>query len=104
MGQQYTYEYVFEKDTQEIIAHVSYAFGEISDLETISVFPHRERREFAIALMNKYCADQYHKLDATDIACPFAVQLNELFEGNLKVYWTSKFRVTMLFYTGFILQ
>ena len=98
MGQQYTYQYVLDSDGEEIIAHVSYAFDDISDLESISRFPHRERREFALSLMTKYEADKYHTIDPNNIVCPFAVQLQILFEDSFMVYWTRKFRTTLLFY------
>ena len=100
MDQQYTYEYCFESEGREIVCHVSHGFDEITDLESISVFPHRERRALALALMAKYPADHYHDLDSSDVVCPFAVQLKKLFQNNLKVFWTRKFRITMLFYTG----
>ena len=76
-------------------------YSKFSDLESISRFPHRERREFALALMAKYEANNYHALVPDDITCPFAVQLQELFQDSFMVYWTKKFRVTLLFYTGF---
>ena len=100
-GHQFIYEYVFESDGGDVVAHVSYAFENISELETISCFPHQERREFALSLMAKYEADKYHVIDPIDVACPFAVQLQKLFEGSLKVYWTRKFRATLLFFTGY---
>ena len=85
-----------------MIAHVTHAFDEISDLESISRFPHRERREFALALMANYEADKYHTIDPNDVTCLFAVQLKELFNDSFLVYWTKKFRVTLLFYTGLL--
>ena len=102
MGQQFTYEYVFESNGEEVITHVSYAFDEISDLESISRFPHRERREFAMNLMAKYEADKYQTIDPSDVACPFAVQVQSLFDVPLMVYWTRKFRATLLFLTGLL--
>ena len=104
MSQQFVYEYVFEAGGSEILAHVSYAFYEISELESISTFPHRERREFATAMMAKYAENHYQKLEPSDITCAFAKRLNELFENELTVYWTRKFRVTMIFFTGFSLN
>ena len=101
MGQGFKYEYYFESEGRDIICHVSYAFDEIADLETISVFPHQERRKLALALMAKYPANQYHDLDPSDIVCPFAVRLKELFSDTLKVFWTDKIQMTMLFYTGY---
>ena len=97
----FIYEYVFESDGSDIIAHVSHAFDTISELETISGFPHRERREFALHLMAKYEAEKYHTIDPTDVTCPFAVQLQTIFKDSFMVYWTKKFRVTLLFFTGF---
>ena len=104
MSQHFAYEYVFESGGSEILAHVSYAFDEISELESISNFPHRERREFATAMMAKYAENHYQKLDPSDITCPFAERLNELFENELTIYWTRKFRVTMIFFTGFFIK
>ena len=100
MGHHFTYEYCFDSDDCEVLCHVSYAFDNIAELENISVYPHHERRELAKSLMSKYPAEEYHSLSPSDITCPFAVKLNELFEGNLKVYWTKKFRLLLLFYTG----
>ena len=101
MGHSFIYEYDFESEGSEVIAHVSHAFDDISDLESISRFPHRERREFALNLMAKYEANKYHALVPNDITCPFAVQLQELFQDSFMIYWTKKLRVTLLFYTGY---
>ena len=100
---QFIYEYVFELNGHDIVAHVSYAFETIAELETISCFPHRERREFATNLMAKYEANKYHIIDQSDITCPFAVQLQNMFDGPLQVYWTAKplKQATLLFFTGF---
>lgn len=103
MAHHFIYEYAFESEGREILCHV-YNFDSITDLEAISVFPHRERRELALKLMKKYSARVYHALDHSDIDCAFAVQLKRLFNDKLKVYWTNKLGITMLFYTGYIFQ
>ena len=99
MDRWHTYEYVFDRNELQIRACVVHKFESISDLEDISNFPHRERREFATKLLDKFCAGIHHKLDDTDITCPFAQQLNILFEGDLKIYWSRKQRIITLLYT-----
>ena len=103
MSHYFTYEYNFDLNDSEIIVHVSYAFDTISELETISTYPHRERRDLAMSLMAKYPADSYCKLTIEDITSPFAQRLQQLFQGNFKVYWTNRFTragVTLVFLTG----
>ena len=108
MSHSFSYEYVFDvensdnADDTEVITHVSYAFDTIAELESISTFPHRERREFTMALINKYDQNKYHQLDQSDITCPFAKRLQQLFQDKLHVYWTKRFRAakTLVFLTG----
>ena len=106
MSHSFSYEYNFDIEdsaseaTTEVIAHVNYAFETIDELESISTFPHKERRAFAVELINKYGQNGYHKLDNSDITCPFAERLQQLFNNELHVYWTKRFRATLVFLTG----
>ena len=104
MSQYFMYEYNFDHNDSEIIVHVSHGFEGIAELETISTFPHKERREFALALMAKYSENTYHKIDPIDITCPFAQRVRELFQNDLKLYWTNRrarVGATLVFLTGF---
>ena len=100
MDQHFLYEYAFESNDSNGVAHVSHAFKNTSELEAISCFPYQERWEFARYLINKYEAEKYHRVDPKDINCPFAAQLQTIFKDSFMVYWTKQVRVTLLFYTG----
>ena len=110
MSHSFSYEYVFDIENSEdnvdmeVITHVSYAFEAIDELESVSTFPHKDRRQFTTALISKYGPNKYHQLDEIDITSPFAKRLQQLFNGKLHVYWTKRFRAnkTLVFLTGFL--
>ena len=51
---------------------VDYRFENISDLESISQFPHAQRRTFAKYSLEKFWAERFHRLTEKDILDPFA--------------------------------
>ena len=102
MDHWFTYEYTFDIADEPILVHISHGFDTIAELETISTFPHGERREFARTLLAKYGPNTYHKLEPSDITCPFAEQLVQIFQNELKCYWSKRGGLTLMFLTGFL--
>ena len=100
MDHWFTYEYSFEIADDPVLVHVSHGFDSVAELEAISTFPHRERREFARTLLAKYGPNEDHTLEPNDITCPFAEKLVQLFDNQLKCYWSKRGRLTLMFLTG----
>ena len=100
LDQMFTYEYSFDFDGETVLVHVSHGFENIADLESISTFPHQQRRNFARELLAKYGPHFYHQVETSDITCPFAIAVAQLFQNELKVYWAKRNGLTLLFLTG----
>ena len=75
-------------------------FDDVSGLETISQFPHTQRRKFATYLLENFEAEKYHRLSQKDLLNPFAVRLADLFDNAMQVYWTRGPQRTTLILTG----
>ena len=73
-------------------------------VETISRFPHGQRRIFATNILQKYGPQKFHHLTEADICNPFARGLACLFNDNLQVYWMRRQTDTVLIITGFFLK
>lgn len=73
----------------------------MSGLETISQFPHKQRRKFATYLLENFEAEKYHRLSQKDLLNPFAVKLADLFDNAMQVYWSRGPQRTTLILTGF---
>ena len=80
---------------------IDFTFDDVAGLETISNFPHKQRRSFAKHLLEKYEAEEYHRLSPQDIKNPFARKLDDLFENAMQAYWTRGPTRTTLILTGF---
>ena len=100
----FTYDYTFEVDYGKTIkVAVDYLFDEISDLETLSCFPHAQRRQFAKHVLKQYqTAEKYTCLSALDIINPFAQRLKQLFPRGIQIYWTKRPTDTLIIITGLI--
>ena len=80
---------------------VDYEFDSVDGVETISRFPHGQRRVFATNILQKYSPQKFHHLTDADICNPFARGLARLFNDNLQVYWMRRQTDTVLIITGF---
>ena len=98
----FTYDYTFEMDYgKSIKVAIDYLFDDVSELETLSCFPHAQRRKFARHVLEHYqTAEKYHQLSATDIINPFARRLDQLFESGMQIYWTRRPTDTLMIVTG----
>ena len=98
---EFIYEYKFTKDFGWTVkVTIDYQFKDLTDLETISRFPHGQRRKFARHLLEKYSAETFHPLANADIFNPFATRLAQLFNNELQVYWMRRPTDTVLIITG----
>ena len=102
LWQKFEYDYVFRIGLGwPVKVCVDKLFDDVSGLETISQFPHKQRRKFATYLLETYEAEKYHRLSTKDLLNPFAVRLAELFDNAMQVYWTRGPKRTTLILTGF---
>ena len=83
---------------------VDFTFDDVAGLETISNFPHQQRRSFAKHLLEKFEAEEYHRLSRQDIKNPFARRLDELFDHAMQAYWSRGPQRTTLILTGYRLK
>ena len=97
----FVYDYTFEMDYgKQIKVVIDHPFDEISDLESISRFPHVQRRQFAKHILATYpTAEKYQCLETTDILNPFARKLTRIFAKGLQIYWTKRPRDILLIIT-----
>ena len=97
----FIYEYQFSQDLGwSVKVKIDFLFKEPADIETISRFPHGQRRTFARHLLEKYAAETFHPLTDADIINPFAARLARLFGNKTQVYWTRRPTDTVLLITG----
>ena len=98
----FVYDYTFQMDYGKTVkVTVDYLFNDISELETLSCFPHGQRREFAKHVLRKYSEEgKYHCLSEADIFNPFARKLETLFAKGIQVYWRMRPTDTILIVTG----
>ena len=102
----FVYDYSFEMDYGKTIkVTVDFLFDEVAELETLSGFPHQQRRRFAKHILQTYpVAEKYHSLVSSDILNPFAQRLEQLFPRGIQVYWTMRPTDTILIITGSVLN
>ena len=81
---------------------IDFEFDDVVGLETISRFPHGQRRAFAQHVLDKYSAETFHLLAQSDIINPFAARLNRLFNHGMQAYWIRRPTDTVLILTGFV--
>ena len=98
----HVYDYVFQMDYGKTVkVTVDYLFDDISELETLSCYPHGQRRAFAKNILRKYPEEgKYHCLTDADICNPFAQRLEKLFVKGIQAYWTLRPTDTILIITG----
>ena len=97
----FIYDYQFALDFGwKVKVTIDYQFKDLSDLETISRFPHGQRRKFARHILDKYSAETFHPLTSADIINPFAARVARLFNNELQVYWMRRPTDTALIITG----
>ena len=98
----FIYDYTFTTGyNYPVKVTIDWGFESVADLESISRFPHAQRRAFANRLMERYDAGSFHTLNDTDIINPFARKLARLFSSQLQVYWTPRPTDIALIITGF---
>ena len=99
--EEFIYEYRFRLDFGwSVKVTIDFPFKDQADLETISQFPHGQRRKFARHILDKYAAESFHPLTDADIFNPFGVRLAQLFNNELQVYWMRRPTDTVLIITG----
>ena len=99
----FVYDYTFTMDYgKKVKVTVDYHFDEIGDLEIVSRYPHAQRREFAMRVLQNYEPEKFVTLAKSDITNPFAKQLEQLFPLGIQVYWAVRPLDTALIITGSI--
>ena len=100
---EFIYDYTFVMDYgRRVKVVIDYEFNDVDGVESISRFPHMQRRSFAVKLLQKYGQGKFHHLTDTDIDSPFARKLVRLFNGKVQVYWLQRPQDTVLILTGFV--
>ena len=98
----FIYDYTFAMNYNwKVKVTVDYEFENVDGVETISRFPHAQRRIFASNLIQKYGPSKFHQLAEADICNPFARELAKLFNDNMQVYWMRRQTDSVLILTGY---
>ena len=101
----FIYEYTFTTGyNYPVKVTIDREFESVAELESISRFPHAQRRAFARLILERYDAGSFHTLNDTDIVNPFARKLARLFSSQLQVYWTARPSDIALIITGFLIS
>ena len=106
IGQELWRKFVYDYDFEigygwPVKVCIDFTFDDVAGLETISNFPHKQRRSFAKHLLGKFEAEEYHRLSQQDLKNPFARKLDELFDHGMQAYWTRGHLRTTLILTGY---
>ena len=97
---EHKYSYQFRSENTLVSVQVEYLFNDVVDLESISQFPHRHRRQLAHYMLSTP-ENTFHMGDTISITNPFVVALNRLFNGQYWYYWTTRHMDTLIYITGF---
>ena len=77
---EFIYDFTFSLNySWPVKVTVDYEFDSVDGVETISRFPHGQRRIFATNILQKYGPQKFHHLTDADICNPFARGLARLF-------------------------
>ena len=97
----FIYDYTFTMDYgKKVKVTIDHQFDEVSDLETVSCYPHAQRRAFATRILRNYDSEKFSILAESDITNPFAKQIAKLFPLGIQVYWVVRPQDTALIITG----
>ena len=96
----YRYSFTFSHNNEAVNVVVDYDFVDVSDLETISNFPHRQRRTMARYILDNLSSDEFHNQATITTRNPFVHALVQLFNGQFCFYWTQRHSDTLIFITG----
>ena len=96
----HTYSYQFTSENRLVSVQIEHNFDRIDDLEDISRFPHRHRRNLAQFILSEVPENTFYMGDQINISNPFVAALSRLFKGQYWYYWTHRNTDTLIYITG----
>ena len=95
------YEYFYFINDHKYKIEIDRDFSDITELEDISKFSHRQRRTFAEHIIFKFGISSPCILDDSDFINPFAKELARIFNGHITCSFILGDRDTTLCLSGF---
>ena len=85
-----------------VFVKIVYNFLSVSDLETVSQFPHQQRHSLANMLIDSHDEGFFHKLPKISNLNQFGQKVVKLFQpGTACFYWTHRLTDITLIFSGF---
>ena len=96
----FKYEYTFSDGNENVSVVINHDFREITQVEDISQYPHRQRRALGRLILEDFDSDTFHDGALLTLCNPFVRQLGKLFGGQYWFYWTRRHTDTLILITG----